>query len=265
MILVIDVGNSNTVLGLVDGETIVAQVRMTTHPRTTDEVGLFMLSAFAHRGVRTEQIEGAIISSVVPTVVYELQKACARYLRVDALVVGRNLKTKIKVRTDNPREVGADRIVNAVAAVERYGGPIIIVDFGTATTVDCVNEDGEYVGGAIAPGFRVSEEALVSKTAKLPRVEVVRPERAIGRNTVAAIQSGLYFGYVGLVDALVRRCAAELGGSPRVVATGGLASLLAAESEVITVVDPHLTLRGLAMLYERNKPAKRAEIVGDDD
>ncbi|HMV70461.1 MAG TPA: type III pantothenate kinase [Myxococcota bacterium] len=258
MLLVIDVGNTNTVLGLMDDMEVRAQVRMTTRPRTTDEVGIFMLQALAHRGVTPDDVSGAIISSVVPTVLYELQKACRRYLRCEPLVVGRNLKTRIKVRTDNPREVGADRIVNAVAALERWGGPIIIVDFGTATTFDCVNADGEYVGGSIAPGFRISEEALVSKTAKLPRVEVVRPETAIGRNTVTAIQSGLYFGYVGLVDALARRCREELGGQARVVATGGLATLLAADSEVIEEVDPHLTLRGLALLYARNKPASKA-------
>jgi type III pantothenate kinase len=266
MLLVIDVGNTNTVLGLMDGVEVKAQVRMTTRPRTTDEVGIFMIQALQHRGIALEQLEGAIICSVVPTVVYELQKACARYLGLDALIVGRNLRTKIKVRTDNPREVGADRIVNAVAALERFGGPVIIVDFGTATTVDCVNADGEYIGGAIAPGFRVSEEALVSKTAKLPRVEVIRPERAIGRNTVSAIQSGLYFGYVGLVDALARRCRAELGGDPRVVATGGLASMLAQDSEVIQTVDPHLTLRGLALLFERNRvsPRKAPALELDD-
>lgn len=263
MLLVIDVGNTNTVLGLMEGMEVRAQVRMTTRPRTTDEVGIFMLQALAHRGARLEDIDGAIISSVVPTVLYELQKACRNYLHCEPLVVGRNLKTKIKVRTDNPREVGADRIVNAVAALERWGGPIIIVDFGTATTFDCVNADGEYVGGSIAPGFRISEEALVSKTAKLPRVEVVRPESAIGRNTVSAIQSGLYFGYVGLVDALARRCREELGGQARVVATGGLATLLAGDSEVIEEVDPHLTLRGLALLYHRNKPASKVPGVID--
>jgi type III pantothenate kinase len=259
VILVIDVGNTNTVLGVMEGMEVKAQIRMTTHPRTTDEVGIFLAAALQHRGIALADIEGAIISSVVPTVVFELEKACRNYLHIDnPMIVGRNLKTKIKVRTDNPREVGADRIVNAVAAVEKWGAPILIVDFGTATTFDCVNADGEYVGGAIAPGFRISEEALVSRTAKLPRVEVVRPASAIGTNTVHAIQSGLYFGYVGLVDALARRCQTELGGPHvKVVATGGLANLLAADSEVIDEVDSQLTLRGLALLYERNKPTAK--------
>jgi type III pantothenate kinase len=255
VILVVDVGNTNTVIGVMDGTEVKAQIRMTTRPRTTDEVGIFLMQALAHRGYGPGSLAGAIVCSVVPTVVFEIEKACRTYLKIDnPMVVGRNLKTKIKVRTDNPREVGADRIVNAVAALERWGGPILIVDFGTATTVDCVNAEGEYIGGAIAPGFRISEEALVSRTAKLPRVEVARPAAAIGRNTVHAIQSGLYFGYVGLVDALVRRCRDEVGGQARVVATGGLANLLAPDSETIDEVDPYLTLRGLALIHARNAP-----------
>jgi type III pantothenate kinase len=185
-------------------------------------------------------------------VVYEVEKACRRYLGVEPLLVGRRLKTGLRIRTDNPREVGADRIVNAVAALERWGGPIIIVDFGTATTFDCVTEAGEYIGGAIAPGFRISNDALIKRTAKLPRVEVARPPSAIGKNTVHAIQSGLYYGYVGLVDSLARRCAVELGGDPHVIATGGLAHLLSRDSEAIDEVDGHLTLRGLALLYQLN-------------
>ncbi len=257
VILVIDVGNTNSVLGVMDGQTLKAQIRISTIERATDELGILMLQLLAHRGFVPSDMDGAIISSVVPTVLYAFEKACTRYLDVEPLVVGRKLKTGIKVRTDNPREVGADRVVNALAALDRWGGPILVVDFGTATTVDCVNERGEYVGGAIAPGFRISEEALVSKTAKLPRVEVGRPPAAIGTNTIHAIQSGMYFGYVGLVDSLARRCAAELGGNPKVVATGGLAQLLAEDSEVIDEVDPHLTLRGLAILYEKNRPRRR--------
>lgn len=256
MILAIDVGNTNTVLGVMEGTELKARVRITTTQRTTDELGILMMQTLAHRGVRPGSIHGAILSSVVPSVVYAFEKACRRYLDIPTMVVGRKLKTRIKVRTDNPREVGADRVVNAVAALERWGGPILVVDFGTATTFDCVNAEGEYVGGAIAPGFRISEEALVSATAKLPRVEVARPPRAIGTNTVHAIQSGLYWGYVGLVDSLAQRCAAELGGDPKVVATGGLAQLLAADSELIEDVDPFLTLRGLALLYERNTPRR---------
>lgn len=254
MLLVIDVGNTNTVLGLLDGERVVHTFRISTIPRTTDELGLLMVQLLAHHGHRTSDIHGAICGSVVPSVVYTIEKACRRYIGVECLMVGRKLRTGMKVRTDNPREVGADRIVNAVAAIARWGGPVIVVDFGTATTFDCVNAADEYVGGAIAPGFRISEEALFSKTAQLPRVEVQRPPSAIGTNTVRAMQSGLFWGYVGLVDQLARKCRDELGGRARVVATGGLAQLIAAESEMIEEVDAHLTLRGLAILYERNAP-----------
>ncbi len=253
MILVIDVGNTNTVIGLMDGTDLKARLRLTTDERTTDEIGIMMVQGLSNRGYGKGDIEGAIISSVVPSSLYSFEKACRRYLGVeDPMVVGRRLKTRIKVRMDDPRSVGADRIVNAVAALERWGGPIIVVDFGTATTFDCVNGEGEYVGGAIAPGFRISEEALFARTAKLPRVEVARPSRAIGKNTIAAIQSGMFFGYVGLVDSLARRCRDELGGGCKVVATGGLSQLLADESDEIEEVDPFLTLRGLAILYQRN-------------
>lgn len=253
MILVIDVGNTNTVLGLMEGFEVRQTFRISTSSRTTDELGLVLVQLLAHNGVKPEEVDGAIAGSVVPSVVYTVDKALRRYLNVEPLIVGRGLKTGMPVRTDNPREVGADRIVNAVAALDRWGGPIIVVDFGTATTLDCVSSDGAYVGGAIAPGFRISEEALFAKTAKLPRVEVRRPPAAIGKNTIHAMQSGLYFGYVGLVDALARRCRAELSPKARVVATGGLATLISGDSEVIDEVDPHLTLRGLALLYERNR------------
>jgi type III pantothenate kinase len=255
MLLVVDVGNTNTVVGFLEGDEVRARGRFTTQPRTTDETGFLLTSLLEHRRIDKAALTGAIIGSVVPGVVYSFQKAASRYLGLEMLVVGPGLKTRLKVRTDNPREVGADRIVNSVAAVARWGAPIVVVDFGTATTFDCVNEDGDYVGGAIAPGFRISEEALVQRTAKLPRVEVRRPPRAIGTNTVDAIQSGLYFGYVGLVDAVARRCVAELAPGARVVATGGLATLLSGDSEMISEVDPFLTLRGLAILHGRNQAA----------
>lgn len=256
MLLVIDVGNTNTVLGLLDGERVVQTFRITTTARTTDELGVLLIQLLQHQGHGAGDVQGAICGSVVPSVVYTVDKACRRYLGVECMMVGRKLKTGMKVRTDNPREVGADRIVNSVAAIDRWGGPIIVVDFGTATTFDCVNSAGEYVGGAIAPGFRISEEALFTKTAQLPRVEVARPPSAIGTNTVRAMQSGLFWGYVGLVDNLARKCRAELAPDAKVVATGGLATLIAGDSEVIEEVDPHLTLRGLALLYERNAPAR---------
>jgi type III pantothenate kinase len=252
VVLVVDIGNTNTVLGLMEGEKLKAQLRLTSDDRTTDEVGIAVVQGLHHRGVQASDIEGAIISSVVPSVLYAYEKALKRYLDVEPMIVGRKLKTGIKIRVDNPKEVGADRIVNSVAALERWGGPVVVVDFGTATTFDCVNADGEYVGGAIAPGFRISEEALFSRTAKLPRVEVTRPDQAIGKNTIEAIQSGMYFGYVGLTDALARRCRDELGGA-KVVATGGLSQLLGEASEIIEEVDPFLTLRGLSLLYQRNR------------
>ncbi|MEZ4319021.1 MAG: type III pantothenate kinase [Myxococcota bacterium] len=252
MVLVIDVGNTNTVLGLMNGLEVAQTFRISTSERTTDELGVLMLTLFQHQGVSAADITGAICSSVVPSVLFTIDKAVRRYLSVELLIVGRKLKTGIRIRTDNPREVGADRIVNSVAALERFGGPIIVVDFGTATTFDCITAKGDYIGGAIAPGFKISEEALFSRTAQLPRVEVAKPPQAIGTNTVHAMQSGLFWGYVGLVDSLATRCRAELSPDARVVATGGMSNLLANESKTIDEVDPWLTLRGLALLYARN-------------
>lgn len=252
MILAIDVGNTNTVIGLMEGDAIVRTFRVSTIQRTTDELGVLLVQLLAHHGHAAADVHGAICSSVVPSVVYTIDKACRRYLKAECLMVGRRLKTGMKVRTDNPREVGADRIVNSVAAIHRWGGPIIVVDFGTATTFDCVNVHGEYVGGAIAPGFGISEEALFSRTAQLPRVEVARPPSPIGTNTVQAMQSGLFYGYIGLVDSLARRCRDALDPKAKVVATGGMANLLSEDSEVIEDVDIFLTLRGLALLHERN-------------
>ena len=252
MILVIDVGNTNTVLGLINDHKIVQTFRISTIQGTTDELGVLLLQLLAHYGFTRDHVTGAICSSVVPSVVYTIDKACRRYLDVECKMVGRRLKTGMKVRTDNPREVGADRIVNSIAAIHKWGGPIIVVDFGTATTFDCINAAGEYVGGAIAPGFRISEEALFSKTAQLPRVEVARPPSPIGTNTVHAMQSGLFYGYIGLVDGLANRCRDALDPAAKVVATGGLANLLSEDSDVIEDVDIFLTLRGLALLYDLN-------------
>lgn len=252
MLLALDVGNSHTVIGVMDGTDVSTTIRIRTLPWSTDELGLLLVQLLEHRGVTADDLHGAICASVVPSLVYTVQKACRRYLSLDSLVVGRRLRTGIRVRTDNPREIGADRIVNAVAAVDAWSGSIVIVDFGTATTFDCVNKRGEYVGGAIAPGLRISEEALFERTAQLPRVEVARPPSPIGTNTRHAMQSGLYWGYAGMVDSLARRCRDELDGEARVVATGGLASLIAPECPTIDTVDQHLTLRGLALLHARN-------------
>lgn len=251
MLLAIDVGNTNILLGLWRDQELVWTFRVSTTPRTTDETGVLLLTLLGHRGVTANDVDGAIIASVVPTVQYNLEKALRTYLEVDPLVVGRRLRTGMQIRTDNPREVGADRIVNGVAAFQTYGGPVVVVDFGTATTVDCVTGDCAYVGGAIAPGLGIGEEALFSHTAKLPRVEVTRPPKVIGTNTVHAIQSGLFWGYVGLVGELVRRCRQELGGGT-VVATGGLARMLAPEIALVDHVDIWLTLRGLRWLHAMN-------------
>lgn len=266
MLLVIDVGNTNTVLGAFEGDEVVHRWRVTTGSRTTDEFGLLLLELLRHRGLGPGDLDGAVISCVVPSVLYTIEKACRRYLKQEALVVGRGIKTGMRVRTDNPREVGADRIVNSVAAFQRHGGPLVVVDFGTATTFDCVDATGDYVGGAIAPGFRISADALFERTAKLPRVEVERPQKAIGTNTIASMQSGLFWGYVGLVDELSRRCKAELlGGRPSekapgaalVVATGGLANLVGRACDEIDEVDDDLTLQGLRILHGLNRNARR--------
>ena len=255
MILVVDVGNTNTLLGLIDGDTITETWRISTGRRTTDELGTLALQLLGHRGICAADVTGAICSSVVPSQVYTVQKAFRLYLQVECLQVGRGLKTGMRIRTDNPREIGADRIVNAVGALDRYTGPVVVVDLGTATTFDAVDARGDYVGGVIAPGLRISEEALFDRTAQLPRVELARPSTVIGKNTVHAMQSGLLYGYAGLVDALVTRIKAELDPVARCVATGGYASLVSEVSDNVDVVDPTLTLWGLAVLYRRNEPS----------
>ena len=252
MLLSIDVGNTNTVIGALAGFEVLHLWRISTIERTTDEFGLALLQLLQHNKVGVEQIEGVAVCWVVPSVLDAIEKAVHRYLECEVLVVGRGIKTGMQVRTDNPREVGADRIVNAVAAYEGYGGPLVVVDFGTATTFDCVNTDGDYIGGAIAPGYQISADALFTRTAKLPRVPLQRPERAIGTNTVASMQSGLFWGYVGLVNELARRCKAEFDVTPKCVATGGLARLIGGACDEIDAHDEHLTLVGLRFLWDRN-------------
>ncbi len=252
MLLVIDVGNTNIVLGAMEDGDVVEQWRISTARRTTDEVGLVLLQLLEHRELEVEAVRGVIISCVVPSLLFNLTKACRRYLDQDPMVVGSGIKTGMRVRTDNPREVGADRVVNAVAATVRWGTPVVVVDFGTATTFDCVDARGDYVGGAIAPGLAISAEALFQRTSQLPKVEVGRPRRAIGTNTIASMQSGLFHGYVGLVDHLARVCKAELGTSVKCVATGGFSNLIGRACGEIDEVDEHLTLRGLWLLWERN-------------
>jgi len=252
MLLAIQVGNTHTVLGLMEGDDVLHRWRITTRARTTDEFGLDLLKLLGLRGVERADIEGVMVSCVVPSTLYAIQNACSRYLDREPMVVGSGVKTGMQVRTDNPREVGSDRIVNAVAARERFGAPLVVVGFNTATTFDCVDPSGAYVGGAIAPGLSISADALFTRTATLPRVPVSRPSSAIGTNTVHAIQSGLFFGYVGLVNQLARACRAELDGATTCVATGSFSNLIGRSCEEIDEVDEHLTLRGLSLLWQRN-------------
>ncbi|TFE24107.1 type III pantothenate kinase [Cohnella luojiensis] len=253
MILVVDVGNTNIVLGLYQGRILSHNWRLSTNrSATVDEYGILISNLFQLAGVRADQIEGVILSSVVPPIMNTLEQLFTKYVGKEALIVGPGIKTGLNIRYENPREVGADRIVNAVAGIEQYGTPLVVVDFGTATTFDYIDASGAYLGGAIVPGIGISAEALYQRAAKLPRIELSKPKTVIGRNTVAAMQAGIIFGYAGQVDGIVRRICKEFNVQPRVIATGGLAEMIAEESETIEKVDPLLTLEGLRIVYERN-------------
>ena len=255
MLLAIDVGNTNIVIGVYEDDNLIDTFRVQTHSgRTVDETGAIFRELFRHRGL-PPRADGAIIACVVPDQLEVLTKTCESSFGVTPLVVGPGIRTGISILADNPREVGADRIVNALAAYEHTGGPCVVVDFGTATTFDCVSARGEYLGGVIAPGYQISAEALYRNASKLPRVRPSRPPRVIGKNTVHSMQSGLYYGYVSLVDGMVDRILEELPREPEVrcLATGGLAPAIAESSECIDEVLPNLTLDGLRLLYERNR------------
>ena len=254
MIFVLDVGNTNTVLGVYDEEVLKYHWRIeTSRNKTEDEYGMVIKSLLQHEGLTFDQFDGIIISSVVPPIMFALERMCKKYFGIKPLIVGPGIKTGLDIKYENPREVGADRIVNAVAGIQEYGSPLIIVDFGTATTYCYINEEKQYMGGAIAPGIGISTEALYSKASKLPRIEISRPDGIIGKNTVSAMQSGILYGYVGQVEGIVNRMKAQSNLEPTVIATGGLATLIANESTVIDVVEPFLTLKGLQLIYKRNR------------
>jgi len=259
MLLAIDAGNTNTVLGLYDGESLVADWRMSTvHEKMADEWAATLITLMAHRGYALSDIDAAILSSVVPPVTTALREMAEEYLHTELLLVEPGIKTGVKINVDNPREVGADRIVNTLAAHVRYGGPAIVIDFGTATTFDVVSPDGEYLGGAISPGLVVASEALFRYTAQLRRIELVAPRSPIGKNTVHAMQSGVVWGYISLVEGMVARIRHDMGDmgvSAKVIATGGLARLVASNTTCVDIVDANLTLDGLRAIWELNREA----------
>jgi type III pantothenate kinase len=275
MLLVLDVGNTNTVLGVFAAaergavsagngarhyERLLANWRVATkQANTVDEYGVLFRNLFSMAGLEASGIQGIVISSVVPPLDPILRQVCERYFNSKPLFIEPGIKTGMPVHYDNPAEVGADRIVNGVAAFAKYGGPCVIVDFGTATTFDCVSAKGEYLGGVICPGIGISADALFQRTARLPRVEIRKPSRVIGTNTVGSLQSGLYYGYLGLVDGILELLLKELGEQTKVIATGGLGAMIGPGSKYIKTVDDLLTLEGLRILWERNEsPAAKA-------
>jgi len=270
MLLVLDVGNTNTVLGVfargesANGEAakferLVAHWRVATNwTQTVDEYGVLFRNLFAAADVEPKSIQGIVIASVVPSMDSTLREVSERYFRTKPLFLEPGVRTGMPVQYENPAEVGADRIANGVAALEKYGGPCVVVDFGTATTFDAVSAKGEYLGGVICPGIGISAEALFSRTARLPRIDIRKPERVIGTNTVGSIQSGLYYGYLALVDGIIELLLKEMGSETKVVATGGLAGLFGTGSKYISEVDDLLTLEGLRIIWERNQAARKA-------
>lgn len=254
MLLLMNINNTNTMLGLYQNEEWIANWRIASdRAKLPDEYAMLLKSLFDFEGLYWENISGVAIASVVPPLTTSFVEMCQRFLNRDPLVVTHDIKTGVKVLTDYPAEVGADRILNALATHRLHGSPAIVVDFGTATTFDAVSAEGDYLGGAIAPGLGIAAEALFSRTANLPRIELVAPPKAIGRNTIRCMQSGLVLGYIGLIEGLVTRIRAELGGQAKVIGTGGLAPLLAKETNIIETVDQMLTLEGLRLMYELNR------------
>ena len=254
MLLVLDVGNTNTVLGVFDGDKLVQDWRIRTEEDgTVDEYGILITNLYFSSKIAVRDIKAIVVSCVVPPLLTTIEELCRKYFNIKPLIVGPGIKTGMPIYYDNPKEVGADRIVNAVAAYEKHQQSLIIVDFGTATTFDYVSQKGEYQGGAIAPGIIISSEALFKRASKLPHVEFIKPKFVVGKDTVSSMQAGIVFGYASLVDGIVERIIKEVKSTPKVIATGGLAFLIASVSETITEVDEYLALKGLRILYERNR------------
>ena len=258
MLLVVDVGNTNIVLGVYEGNILKNSFRIGTDiNKTSDEYGAIIAQLFLIDNIRFSSIEDVIISSVVPEVMHSLENFVMKYIQKTPMIIGPGIKTGINIKYENPSQVGADRIVNAVAGVEKYGVPLILIDFGTATTFCYINAKGEYLGGAITPGIKISSEALFQRASKLHKVEIIETTEVIGRNTTTALQAGIFFGYVGMVDNIVEKMIEESGEkNVKVVATGGLSSLIIAETKNVSIVDKNLTLEGLKMIYEKNKQSK---------
>ncbi len=258
MIFVLDIGNTNAVLGVFEHDQLKHEWRIQTdRHKTEDEFGMLIKSLFDFKGINFEDIEGIIISSVVPPIMKALEKMCATYFGITPLVVGsEQVNTCLEIKYPQPKEIGADRIVNAVGAIQMYNTPLIIIDFGTATTFCYVDEKQAYHGGIIAPGIKISMDALYSHASKLPKIEIERPDNIIGQSTVEAMQSGVYYGYIGQVDGIVKRMKAQINENPTVIATGGLAPLIAGDSDTIQYIETHLTLKGLYYIYRQNKTTK---------
>lgn len=259
MLLVIDVGNTNIVLGIFEDKNLIYDWRISTdRDKTVDEYGLMMKQILDSQNIKAEDISDIIISSVVPNINDIFPEICEKYFKIQPIIIGPGVKTGMNILYDNPKEVGADRIVNSVAAFEKYGGPLISVDLGTAITFDVINEKGEYLGGVISPGVKISADALFQKTAKLPKVEIIKPDKIIGKNTVHSMQAGFFYGYVGMIDYVIEKIIGEMKlkkEDVKVVATGGFSKLFLEESKYIQVRDKMLTLEGLRIIYERNKKA----------
>lgn len=255
MLLVFDIGNTNMVIGVYDGKTLVRDWRIRTDIyKTSDEYGMIIGNLLSHDGIDIRIINDVIISSVVPNVMHSLENFCIKYCQKKPMIVGPGMKTGLNIKYDNPKQVGADRIVNAVAAIEKYGSPLIIVDFGTATTFCAISEKSEYLGGTICPGIKISSEALFNEAAKLPRVELDKPGKTICKTTVEAMQSGIIYGYAGQVEKIISMMKKELGSEDvKVIATGGLSSLINSETDSIDYIDKFLTLEGLRLIYRKNK------------